>query len=64
MKDTLGPRIGQLFNGEYYAYANGHSMPEVRGTLKEVEISIGLYKTTRQNTRRKATASLDTGMGS
>lgn len=41
----MDPRIGILNRGDskvYYAYANGYMAPPVEGTLKEVEIALGL----------------------
>lgn len=38
----LDPRIGILNSGVFYAFVNGYSKPETRGTREEVEAALGL----------------------
>lgn len=38
----MDARIGIFNNGEYYAFVDGYDAPEVRGTLDQVEIALGL----------------------
>lgn len=38
----MDARIGTLNNGQFYAFVNGYDAPEVRGTLEEVEVALGL----------------------
>lgn len=38
----MDSRIGILNSGKFYAFANGYDQPEIRGTLEEVEIALGL----------------------
>lgn len=42
----LDPRIGVLNNGRYYAFVDGHGAPEFVGTLKEVEVKLGIRAAT------------------
>jgi hypothetical protein len=39
---NLDPRIGKLNSGLFYAFVNGYDRPEFVGTLKEVEIELGV----------------------
>ena len=50
----LDPRIGTLNGGAFYAFANGHDKPEVRGTLEEVEAALGLRPVAPKATRARA----------
>ncbi|PWD01940.1 MULTISPECIES: hypothetical protein [Pseudomonas] len=38
----MHPAIGQLSNGQFYSYINGHSEEPFFGTLEEVEVAMGL----------------------
>ncbi|NVL49905.1 hypothetical protein F2S72_09145 [Pseudomonas syringae pv. actinidiae] len=38
----MHPAIGQLLNGRFYAYVNGHEDEPFEGTLEEVEVAMGL----------------------
>ena len=46
MNMLLDPRIGKLTSGLYYCFPDGHSKPELTGTLKEVEAALGLCPAT------------------
>ncbi len=39
----LDPRIGKLTSGLYYCFPDGHSKPELIGTLEEIESALGLF---------------------
>lgn len=41
MSSLLDPRIGQLVNGQFYAFLDGYDQPEFRGSLGEVKNAIG-----------------------
>lgn len=43
---NLDPRIGVLNNGRYYAFVDGHGLPEFVGTLEEVEVKLGIRAAT------------------
>lgn len=45
MTNTLDPRIGILNSGEHYAFVNGYSQPEFRGTREAVEEQLWLRAT-------------------
>ena len=38
----MHPSIGQLSNGRFYAYVDGHNQEPYEGTLEEVEVAMGL----------------------
>jgi len=38
----MHPAIGQLINGRYYAFIEGHEQQPFEGTLEEVEVAMGL----------------------
>lgn len=38
----MHPSIGQLSNGRFYAYVDGHDNEPYEGTLEEVEVALGL----------------------
>lgn len=41
-RTQLDPRIGMLASGKFYAFASGYGMPEVVGTLQQVEQALGI----------------------
>ncbi|HDS1721691.1 hypothetical protein NPS53_09275 [Pseudomonas putida] len=38
----MHPAIGQLINGKFYAFIEGHEQQPFEGTLEEVEVAMGL----------------------
>jgi hypothetical protein len=42
MKMNLDPRIGKLISGQFYCFAQGYANPETIGTLREVEVALGI----------------------
>lgn len=38
----MHPSIGQLSNGQFYAYVNGNDAEPFMGTLEQVEVAMGL----------------------
>jgi len=42
---NLDPRIGTLNSGQLYAFVDGYDVPEVVGTLEEVEAALGIRTT-------------------
>lgn len=54
MKTThIDPRIGALGSGKFYAFTNGYDKPETIGTLREVELALGIHAASESKVQDK-----------